>query len=133
MILALKVLGFLVAAWFPFIWWQTFGRGGFRFVYNPYIAPLVRKWFKAMGWTCGARCYVARPDLLEGFGPGGTEPPKRPSAEHAWWRHEKDGHGRQFRVRPFMGPVYVFWGIVVGYVRNPLELEAEREEAHEWE
>lgn len=123
-----KALLALVILWFPFIWWQTFLRGEFRFVYNPVIAFAVKHWFKAMGWTCGARCYVDRPDRLDGFGPGGTEPPIRGTPEHDWWQHECDGHGHQFRVRPFMGPVYVFWGIAVGYWNNPLEVEARREE-----
>lgn len=37
-------------------------------------------------------------------------------------------HNHQFRVRPFMAPVYIFWDKVVGYRKNPLEKEAERAE-----
>ncbi len=126
-VLLAKILLSIVVAWFPFIWWQTFLRGEFRFVYNPVIAPHVRKQ-GADGTTIGARCYVAHPGLITEF-PSGLEPVTLPwnSSARRWWRHEKR-HNRQFRVRPFMGPVYLFWELAVGWKNNPLEIEAEREE-----
>lgn len=115
-----------VLAWyFAFMWWATFGRGTFRFCYNKYIAKLI----PMDGWTFGARCYVKKPELLADFAPGGFEPLNLPHDHpvRQWFRHEAQ-HNHQFRVRPFMAPVYIFWDRVVGYRKNPLEKEAGRAE-----
>lgn len=108
--------------------WATFLRGKFRFVYSPLVAPAVRRQ-GADGTTIGARCYVAHPDLIAEF-PNGFEPTTLPWHSNArrWWRHEAWAHGKQWRVRPFMGPVYLFWEIAVGWKRNPLEIEGQQAE-----
>ena len=116
-----------LALYFALAGWATFLRGPFRFAYNPHIAPLVRRQ-GADGTTVGARCYVGHPNLIAEF-PNGFEPVHLPyhSPARRWWRHEK-GHNHQWRVRPLMAPVYVFWELLVGWQRNPLEIESRREE-----
>lgn len=121
----LSTMGVLLASYFAFVWWATFLRGPFRFTYHPVVARFLPKG----AWTFGARAYLKNAADLADFAPGGFEPLHLPYDHpvRQWFRHEKQ-HNHQFRVRPFMAPVYVFWDTVVGYWRNPLEKEAERAE-----
>ena len=89
--------------------WLVYGRAPFHYRYNRLIA-----WFlKQRGMvaiTIGATCY--RVDM-------------------STWSDQADRHERahyhQWRVRPFFGPVYLFWILVRGYDHNADENEARRE------
>lgn len=122
------ILASILALYGALAAWLTFGRGPFRFTYNRFVAWLLEKIGKD-AITIGARAYVRKPEMLKEFGPNGTEPTHLPYDHpiRKWWRHEKQ-HNRQWRVRPLMAPVYLVWGLAVGYEGNPLEIEAEREE-----
>jgi len=117
----------LAALYAGTVGWLTFGRGPFRFAYNPVVAWLLER-IRKDGITLFARCYSRTRKLIEDF-PNGFEPLHLPaqSWQRRWWRHEKQ-HNRQWRVRPFMAPVYLVLEILFGYAGNPLEHEADRAE-----
>lgn len=109
------------------VYWAVYGRGKFHFVYNGLVAKFLRR-VKMDGITLGARCYVREFNLILEF-PLGYEPVDLPhdSPARRWWRHEHQ-HYHQWRVRPFMAPVYIYWQLKSGYGHNPLEDEANRAE-----
>ena len=83
--------------------------GPFTQRYNPLIAWFLQRQGMA-AITIGAHCFLADRNR-----------PLTPQGEvHERW------HFHQWRVRPFMAPVYLFWLLVVGYDHHPLENEARR-------
>jgi len=112
----MKWLAVAPLAYVLFSLWLVFGRGEFGFVHSPVVAWFLRK-IRMAAITIGARAYVAKPEYLQVAATGGT-----------LWKHEKQ-HNRQWRVRPFFAPVYLYWQLKEGYERNPLEEEARNAES----
>lgn len=109
-----------IAAYYLFCYWLVFGRGPFKFVYNPVIAVFLR--LIGMGCIClGARGYVAKRKYLE-LQYSGTHTPL--------YRHEKETHyDKQWRVRPFtFAPEYLWKLITKGYDHIYFEDDAEKAE-----
>lgn len=92
--------------------WVVFGRGQFRFVYNPAMALLLRV-IQMAAITIGARCYVAKIDYLALVTITGT-----------FWKHEYR-HYRQWRAHPFtFAAVYLYRLARYGYHAHPDENDA---------
>jgi hypothetical protein len=110
----------ILAAYYATCAWLVYGRGPFKFVYNPVIALLL----KAIGMAClclGARGYVRERKYLQ---------PEYSAPGTPLWRHEKETHyDKQWRVRPFtFAPEYLWKFITKGYEHIYFEDDAEKAE-----
>ena len=99
----------VMVAYYALCAWLVYGRGPFRFAYNPYIAPWIRRLGK-VAITIGARCYVAHPSYLFG--------------QDKLYNHEREHYRQQF-AHPFtFFPRYLFRLARYGYRNHPDEIAA---------